>query len=35
MSVPALAKNFRRGIEKAIRDKGPKIEKLFTAESLP
>jgi long-chain acyl-CoA synthetase len=29
MSVPALAKNFRRGIEKAVRDKGPKVEKLF------
>jgi len=29
MSVPALAKNFRRGIEKGVRDKGPKVEKLF------
>lgn len=29
MSVPALAKNFRRGIEKAIRDKGPKVERMF------
>jgi long-chain acyl-CoA synthetase len=29
MSVPALAKNFRKNIEKAIRQKGPKIEKLF------
>jgi long-chain acyl-CoA synthetase len=29
MSVPALAKNFRKNIEKAIRQKGPKVEKLF------
>ena len=29
LSVPALAKNFRKNIEKGIRDKGPKIEKLF------
>lgn len=29
MSVPALAKNFRKNIESAIREKGPKIEKLF------
>jgi long-chain acyl-CoA synthetase len=29
LSVPALAKNFRKNIEKAIRQKGPKIEKLF------
>lgn len=29
LSVPALAKNFRKGIEKAIRDKGPKVEALF------
>ena len=29
LSAPALAKNFRKGIEKAIRDKGPFIEKLF------
>ena len=29
MSVPALAKNFRRGIEKGVKDKGPKVEKLF------
>ena len=29
LSAPALAKNFRKGIEKGIRDKGPFIEKLF------
>ncbi len=29
LSVPALAKNFRKNIENAIREKGPKIEKLF------
>lgn len=29
LSAPALAKSFRKGIEKAIRDKGPFIEKLF------
>ncbi len=29
LSVPALAKNFRKNIEKGIRDKGVKIEKLF------
>jgi len=29
LSVPALAKNFRKNIEKGIRAKGPKIEKLF------
>jgi len=29
LSVPALAKNFRRNIEKGIRDKGPKVEALF------
>jgi long-chain acyl-CoA synthetase len=29
LSVPALAKNFRKNIEKGIRDKGPKIEALF------
>ncbi|MFY9152320.1 MAG: AMP-binding protein [Prolixibacteraceae bacterium] len=29
MSVPALAKNFRKSIEASIRQKGPKIEKLF------
>jgi long-chain acyl-CoA synthetase len=29
MSVPALAKNFRKNIENTIRQKGPKVEKLF------
>lgn len=29
MSVPALAKNFRKNIEKGIRQKGPAVEKLF------
>ncbi len=29
MSVPALAKNFRKGIESTIRQKGPVAEKLF------
>ncbi len=29
LSVPALAKNFKKNIEKGIRDKGPGIEKLF------
>jgi len=29
LSVPSLAKNFRKGIEKAIRSKGPKVDKLF------
>ena len=29
MSVPAIAKNFRKGIESGIRQKGPKAEKLF------
>lgn len=29
LSVPALAKNFRKNIEKGIRDKGPVVEKLF------
>lgn len=29
LSVPALAKNFRKNIEKNIRAKGPKVEKLF------
>lgn len=29
MSVPALAKNFRKGIESNIRQKGPVVEKLF------
>jgi long-chain acyl-CoA synthetase len=29
LSAPALAKNFRKGIEKGIREKGPVVEKLF------
>jgi len=29
LSVPALAKNFKKGIEKSIKEKGPKVEKLF------
>lgn len=29
LSVPALAKNFRKNIEKGISEKGPVIEKLF------
>ncbi len=29
LSVPALAKNFKKNIEKGIRQKGPKVEKLF------
>ncbi len=29
MSVPALAKNFRKNIEKGIREKGAMTEKLF------
>lgn len=29
LSAPALAKNFRKGIEKSIKDKGPLIEKMF------
>jgi long-chain acyl-CoA synthetase len=29
MSVPTIAKNFRKGVEKGIRDKGPKAEALF------
>jgi len=29
LSVPALAKGFRKNIEKGIRDKGPLVEKLF------
>ena len=29
MSVPALAKNFKKNIEKGIQAKGPKVEKLF------
>jgi long-chain acyl-CoA synthetase len=30
LSVPALAKNFRKNIEKAIQDKGGFVEKLFS-----
>lgn len=30
LSVPALAQNFRKNIEKGIRQKGAKVEKLFT-----
>jgi len=33
LSVPTLAKGFRRNIEKGVRDKGPKVEALF-AKSL-
>jgi len=29
LSVPSLAKSFRRNIEKGIREKGPKVEALF------
>jgi long-chain acyl-CoA synthetase len=29
LSVPSLAKNFRKNIEKGVKDKGPKVEKLF------
>ncbi|NOU59155.1 AMP-dependent synthetase/ligase [Marinifilum caeruleilacunae] len=29
MSVPALAKNFKKNIEKGIKAKGPKVERLF------
>ena len=29
LSVPALAKNFRKNIEKGIKAKGPKVERLF------
>ena len=29
LSVPALAKNFRKNIERGIREKGPKVERLF------
>jgi long-chain acyl-CoA synthetase len=29
LSVPALAKSFRKNIEKGVRDKGPKVEALF------
>ena len=27
--MPSLAKNFRKNIEKGVRDKGPKVEALF------
>jgi long-chain acyl-CoA synthetase len=30
MSVPALAKNFKKNIEKGIKAKGPKVERLFS-----
>ncbi len=30
LSVPALAKTFRKNIEKGIHEKGPKVEALFT-----
>ncbi len=29
LSVPALAKNFRKSIETAIKERGPKVERLF------
>jgi len=29
LSVPSLAKNFRKNIEKGVREKGPKVEALF------
>lgn len=29
MSVPALARNFKNNIEKGIREKGPKVERMF------
>ncbi len=29
LSVPALAKNFKKSIEKGIKEKGPKVERLF------
>ncbi len=29
LSVPALAANFRKNVEKGIRQKGPRVEKLF------
>jgi len=29
LSVPSLAKNFRKNIEKGVREKGPKVETLF------
>ncbi len=31
LSVPALAKNFKKNIEKGIREKGSKVEKLFNS----
>lgn len=31
LSVPALAKNFRKNIEKGIKEKGPKVEALFNS----
>lgn len=31
LSVPALAKNFKKNIEKGIKEKGSKVEKLFYA----
>lgn len=31
LSVPALAKNFRKNIEKGIREKGDKVERLFNS----
>lgn len=31
LSVPALAKNFKKNIEKSIKEKGSKVEKLFYA----
>jgi long-chain acyl-CoA synthetase len=30
LSVPALAKNFRKNIEKGIREKGPLVQKIFS-----
>ena len=29
LSVPALAKNFRKNIEKGVREKGPRVEAIF------
>jgi len=29
-SVPAIARNFRKGIEKSVRDQGPVVSKLFS-----
>jgi long-chain acyl-CoA synthetase len=31
LSVPALAKSFRKAVEQGVRDKGPKAERLFRA----